>query len=89
MSLFLALLLHPEVQRKAQDEIDAVTGRKRLPTFEDRPSLPFIDALCKEVIRWRPPAPLRASYQQSSYIRIHIYDILHRCSTFGHGRLRV
>lgn len=63
MSLFLALLLHPEVQRKAQDEIDAVTGRKRLPTFEDRPSLPFIDALCKEVIRWRPPAPLRASYQ--------------------------
>jgi cytochrome P450 len=63
MSLFLALLLHPEVQRKAQDEIDAVTGRKRFPTFEDRPNFPFVDALCKEVIRWRPPAPLRASYQ--------------------------
>jgi cytochrome P450 len=62
MSLFLAVLLHPEVQKKAQDEIDAVMGRERFPTFEDRPRLPFVDALCKEVLRWRPAAPLRASY---------------------------
>ena len=62
MSLFLALLLYPEVQKKAQDEIDAVTGRERFPTFEDRPTLPFVDALCREVLRWRPAAPLRASY---------------------------
>jgi cytochrome P450 len=62
MSLFLALLLHPEMQKKAQDEIDAVTGRSRFPNFEDRPRLPFVDALCKEVLRWRPAAPLRASY---------------------------
>ena len=62
MSLFLALLLYPEVQKKAQDEIDAVTGRERFPTFEDRPTLPFVDALCREVLRWRPVAPLRASY---------------------------
>jgi cytochrome P450 len=62
MSLLLALLLHPEVQKKAQDEIDAVTGRERFPNFEDRPRLPFVDALCKEVLRWRPAAPLRASY---------------------------
>ena len=62
MSLFLALLLYPEVQKKAQDEIDAVTGRERFPNFEDRPRLPFVDALCREVLRWRPAAPLRASY---------------------------
>jgi len=62
MSLILALLLHPEVQKKAQDEIDAVTGRGRFPNFEDRPRLPFVDALCKEVLRWRPATPLRASY---------------------------
>ena len=61
MSLFLALLLHPEVQKKAQDEIDAVTGCERFPTFEDRPRLPFVDALCKEVLRWRPATPLRTS----------------------------
>jgi cytochrome P450 len=60
MSLFLALLLHPEVQKKAQDEIDAVTGRERFTNFEDRPRLQFVNALCKEVLRWRPATPLRA-----------------------------
>ncbi|KAI9441764.1 cytochrome P450 [Lactarius indigo] len=47
-------LLHPDLIIKAQAELDAVTGRERLPTFEDRPRLPFVDALCKEALRWRP-----------------------------------
>jgi len=63
MSLFLALFLHPDVQRRAQDEIDAVTGGERFPNFEDRPRLPFVDAVCREVLRWRPAAPLRALSQ--------------------------
>ncbi|KAI0289331.1 cytochrome P450 [Russula brevipes] len=58
MTLVLAVLLQPEVQRRAQEEIDSVTRRERFPTFEDRPKLPFVGALCKEVLRWRPAAPL-------------------------------
>jgi len=58
MSFFVAALLHPEIQITAQKEIDAVTGRVRLPTFDDHPRLPFVDAICKEVLRWRPVAPL-------------------------------
>ena len=65
MSLLLAVLLHPELQRKSQDEIDSVTGRARFPTFKDRPKLPFVDALCKEVLRWRPASALRRSNQRS------------------------
>ena len=57
-TFILAMLLYPEIQRKAQDELDVVTGRERLPTFEDRPRLPFVDAVCKEVLRWRPVTPL-------------------------------
>lgn len=34
---FLYMLRHPDVQRKAQEEIDAVVGRDRLPSLEDRP----------------------------------------------------
>lgn len=37
-----ALILNPEVQRKAQAEIDTVVGHGRLPTFADRDSLPYI-----------------------------------------------
>jgi len=51
------MLLSPEIQKKAQDELDPVVGRDRLPTVDDRPSLPFVDAVCKEVLRWRPPTP--------------------------------
>jgi hypothetical protein len=54
----VAALLHPEVQTMAQKELDAVTRRERLPTFEDRSMLPFVDAICKEVIRWKPITPL-------------------------------
>ena len=38
---FLAIIQHPEVLAKAQREIDAVVGSDRLPTFEDRDSLPY------------------------------------------------
>jgi len=48
----------PEVQRKAQAELDAVVGRHRLPTFADAPRLPYLGAIIKEILRWRPVAPL-------------------------------
>ncbi|KAF7360790.1 Cytochrome P450 [Mycena venus] len=55
---FLAAAKYPEVQSKAQAEIDAVVGQNRLPTFDDRKSLPYIEAICKELMRWLPVAPL-------------------------------
>jgi hypothetical protein len=64
MSLFVAALLHPEIQKRAQHDVDAVTGRERLPTFEDRPQLPFVDAVCREVLRWRPVVPLGEFFYQ-------------------------
>jgi hypothetical protein len=58
LSFIVAALLRPEVQTIAQKELDAVTRRERLPTFEDRPRLPFVSAICQEVIRWRPVTPI-------------------------------
>jgi cytochrome P450 len=57
-SLFLALVLFPQVQRRAQAELDVVTGRDRLPTFDDRPRLPYIEAVCKELMRWKIVTPM-------------------------------
>ncbi|KAI0293106.1 cytochrome P450, partial [Russula brevipes] len=54
----LAMVANPEVQTRAQDELDAVVGRSRTPTFADAPSLPYIQALVKESLRWRPALPL-------------------------------
>jgi len=52
------MLLHPEAQTKAQNEIDYVVGLERLPTMEDRPKLDYIERLIQEILRWRPIAPI-------------------------------
>lgn len=52
------MVTFPEAQRRAQAELDAVVGRDRLPTFSDAPHLPYIHAIVKETIRWRPVTPL-------------------------------
>ncbi|KAG2154174.1 cytochrome P450 [Suillus bovinus] len=53
----LAMVLNPDVQAKAQAEIDGVVGKDRLPDFSDRPALPYIDAVLRETLRWHPVAP--------------------------------
>jgi len=52
------MVLHPEVQAKAQADIDRVIGKDRLPDFDDRPALPYVDAILRETLRWYPAAPL-------------------------------
>ena len=52
MTFILAMLKNPEVQRKAQEEIDSVVGNDRLPSFEDREQLPYVRAVCTEVLRY-------------------------------------
>ncbi|KDQ57981.1 hypothetical protein JAAARDRAFT_253315 [Jaapia argillacea MUCL 33604] len=56
MSQFiLAMVLHPEVQIKAQKEIDSVVGSERLPTLSDRPFLPYTECVMSECWRWASP----------------------------------
>ena len=52
------MVRNPEAQRKAHDELDRVIGRERLPELEDKDSLRYIDAICKEVLRIYPSLPL-------------------------------
>lgn len=54
----LAMVTYPDVQKRAQEELDAVVGRTRVPTFSDLPHLPYIRAMVKEALRWRPVDPL-------------------------------
>jgi len=60
---FLACCLHPEFQTKIQAEIDSVIGRDRLPSYDDRESLPYVEAVCKELFRWIPIVPLAVPHR--------------------------
>lgn len=48
----LAMTLFPETRRRGQEEIDRVVGSDRLPDFEDRENLPYIEAIYKECLRY-------------------------------------
>lgn len=58
LALIAALCMNPELQRKAQAEIDQVTEGLRLPTCDDMEKLPYCQALVKELNRWHTVLPL-------------------------------
>lgn len=74
MSFFLAMILNPTAQLRAQEEIDRVVGPSRLPGFEDRSHLPYVTALMKEVIRFHAPAASGLSRSLSFLLYFeHVY----------------
>ncbi len=58
ISFVLAMIQFPEVQQRAQEEIDRVIGSERLPNFSDREDLPYLDCVLKELQRWTVPTPV-------------------------------
>lgn len=56
-SFLYYMAIHPDVQDKAQREIDSVIGN-RLPDFSDRPDMPYVEAIYREVLRSCPPVPM-------------------------------
>lgn len=58
MTFFLMMVVNPAVQERAQAQIDAVVGKDRLPTIEDRPLLLLIDGILRETLRYNPVTPL-------------------------------
>lgn len=56
-SFLEAMMMFPNVQEEAKDQIDRVVG-DRIPVWEDLENIPYVRCLVKEVFRWRPPVPL-------------------------------
>lgn len=59
-AFIIAMLMNPDVQNKAHDELERVLGPGDLPSFSDEPTLPYITAIVQEVLRHNPVAPLGA-----------------------------
>ncbi|KAJ7736194.1 cytochrome P450 [Mycena maculata] len=93
-TFMLAMTLYPDVQKKAQAATDAVVGQGRLPDFSD--NIPYMDAVVKEVLRWRPVTPLALPHAVTaddiyngyripagSVVVGNTWAILHDETTFG------
>ncbi|KAF5359953.1 hypothetical protein D9757_012242 [Collybiopsis confluens] len=58
LTFFLTMVLYPEIQEKAYQEISRVVGDDRFPVLSDEASLPYIQSIIKELHRFNPPVPL-------------------------------
>ncbi|CAA7263631.1 unnamed protein product [Cyclocybe aegerita] len=58
LTFYMAMILNPRVQAKAQAELDAVVGKDRLPTINDRENLPYIRSIIAEIFRYSPAIPM-------------------------------
>lgn len=57
-TIVFALMHNPDIQKEAQERVDEVVGRDRLPEFEDLDRLPYVRAIVMEAMRWQPVLPL-------------------------------
>ena len=71
----MASVLYPESVGKAQEELDSVIGKDRLPSFDDISNLPYVNAFIKEIFRWRPMGPMGVPHspiKDNEYLGYHI-----------------
>jgi cytochrome P450 len=61
------MALHPDIQAKAQSELDAVVGTRSVADA-DIANLPYVQSIVKETLRMHPPGPLL------SWARLAIHD---------------
>jgi cytochrome P450 len=74
------MALHPEVQKRVQEEIDRVVPNWRLPTVEDIKDLPYLAAVIKETMRWKPILPF-SEYSALDACRDDLIPCVYRYSS--------
>ncbi|TBU41989.1 cytochrome P450 [Dichomitus squalens] len=57
------MTMFPDVQERAQAELDSIVGNEKLTTFADRSSLPYVNAVLKEDMRWQAITPIGVGHR--------------------------
>jgi hypothetical protein len=90
MSFFLAMVIYPDVQLRAQAELDEIIGQGRLPEFSDKEDLPYVNAVMSECLRWMPVGPMGSSISIIRWAEVwRLTSVDHRCPTFSDARRRI
>lgn len=74
-AFLLGMVLNPDVQQKAQEEIDRVVGTDRLPEASDEENLPFVRGVIMEALRTFPVTPMGLAHEAAEDIVFRGYRI--------------
>ncbi|XP_023486800.1 cytochrome P450 2D14 [Equus caballus] len=66
----LLMILHPDVQRRVQQEVDEVIGQARRPEMGDQAHMPFTMAVVHEVQRFADIVPLGVPHMTSRDVEV-------------------
>ena len=69
------MVLYPDTQKRAQEEIDSILGHGHFPQIGDVDTLPYLNAVLNEVLRWATPAPLGQRDACHLYLAIRSYAV--------------
>jgi cytochrome P450 len=69
------LLQHPNILKRAQEELDTVVGTNRLISESDLQHLPYLQAILKETFRIHPPAPFMAPHRSIQPCQVEGYNL--------------
>ncbi|KAJ0008893.1 hypothetical protein NQD34_016308 [Periophthalmus magnuspinnatus] len=68
--IVLLLVKYPDIQAKLHTVIDKVVGPDRLPTLEDRHSMPYLDAFIYETMRFTSFVPVTIPHSTTADVTI-------------------
>ena len=71
----IALANNKDVQDRLRAEVDLVVPRDRLPSLNDQPKLPFVEATMLEILRWKTLVPLAIPHTTLSDTTVGDYFI--------------
>jgi cytochrome P450 family 2 subfamily U polypeptide 1 len=71
----LFMMMHPDIQRKVQQEIDDVVGRQRLPSVNDRLQMPYTEATLLEISRRGCIVPMNVAHSNMEDIHFGGYHL--------------
>jgi cytochrome P450 len=77
-TFIMAMISRPEAHKRAQEEVDRVCTEGdslRLPQMSDLHEMPYIAAMIKEVLRWRPTVPVVPPHQLTEDLEFDGYSI--------------
>lgn len=77
------MLLHPHVQKRAQEELDEVVGSGALPSFDNFAKLKYIRAIIYEVLRWNTTVPVALPHMLKADDVVNGYFIPKGTLVFG------